>query len=262
MEDRDDDAFQTEQRTDPEAKPPNTPPADEPSENALGNSGKEAADAPPSPGTEPTRQVPHVPPTYPIRAAPPGGPSGYYAPPIPARPTSYAASAPLPPYQAGPGMYQPADSQRGLRAATKLALSADVLQGGAILWVDDHPEWNEPLIRLFRTAGITVDPVASTDEAVRALQRGSYDLVITDMRREREPDGDTAGTRFLDQMVASGVPTPAVIFTGDPIFHTTVHPRVVTVTNSPEILVDAVVDVVSARRVQSQGSSWLDRFRY
>jgi CheY-like chemotaxis protein len=267
VEDREADPYETDQDTDLDAEEPNTPPADEPSDN---NGGKESAEAPPSPVTEPNRQVPNVPPTYPIRvappggaggyAAPPGGPSGYYAPPIPARPTSYAASAPLPPYQGAPA-YQPADAQRGLRAATKLALSADLLQGGAILWVDDHHEWNEPLIRLFRTAGMTVDAVASTPRAVLALKDRSYDLVITDMRRSNEADGASAGIVLLDKMVEVGIPTPAVIFSGNPIAQSNTHPRAVASTSSPETLVDTVVDIVSARRVQSQGSSWLDRLR-
>jgi hypothetical protein len=280
------DEFQTEQHTDAETKPPNTPPADEPADNTLSNGGKQSDDIPPSPVTEPNRQVPNVPPTYPVIVAPPGG---YYAPPVPARPTSYAASAPLPPYGQPPAYpaapaygqprayqpapaygqppaYQPApaDAQRGLRAATKLALSADRLQGGAILWVDDDHEWNEPLIRLFRTAGIIVDPVASTDEAMRAFKNRSYDLVITDMRREHEPDGGTAGIQFLDRMIAAGIPTPAVFFSDHSNAHTVGHPRAVLATNSPEKLVDTVVDIVSARHVErtrSGGPSWLERLR-
>lgn len=250
--------------TEPDAESPNTPPADDPA-NAQTEGRKESDDLPLSPVTEPNRQVPNVPPTYPILASPPGRARGYYAPPIPPRRKSFAASAPLPPYGQVPA-YHPAqvDAQRGLRAATKLALSADRLQGGAILWVDDHQEWNEPLIRLFRTAGMVVDPVASTDEAVRAFENRSYDLVITDMRREHEPEGDTAGMRLLDRMIAAGIPTPAVFFSDNPDGRTAVHPRAVTTTNSPETLVDTVVDVVAGRRSQqasNSGTSWLDRLK-
>lgn len=250
--------------TEPDAKSPNTPPADDPA-NAQTEGRKESDELSLSPVTEPNRQVPNVPPTYPILASPPGRARGYYAPPIPPRRKSFAASAPLPPYGQPPA-YQPtqADAQRGLRAATKIALSADRLQGGAILWVDDHQEWNEPLIRLFRTAGMIVDPVLSTDEAMRAFENRSYDLVITDMRREREPDGDTAGIKLLDRMIAAGVPTPAVFFSDHPSAHTVLHPRAVTTTNSPGTLVDTVVDVVAGRRSQqasNSGTSWLDRLK-
>jgi hypothetical protein len=240
----------------------NTPPADGPSDNSVTQDDERSDDLPLSPVTEPNLQVPNVPPTYPILAAPPGNAGGYYAPPIRRRPNSMAASAPLPPY----GQPHPtqADTQRGLRSATRLALSADLLQGGAILWVDDHQQWNEPLIRLFRTAGIIVDAVASTDEAMRAFKDRSYDLVITDMRRELEPDGDNAGMLLLDRMIAAGIPTPAVFFSDHPNAHTAVHPRAVTTTNSPEKLVDTVVDIVGTRRSQqssNSGTSWLDRLK-
>ncbi|MCD0446016.1 hypothetical protein LO763_20600 [Glycomyces sp. A-F 0318] len=231
---------------DPKSLP--TPPADRPSDDANGE--------PPAPVTAP-RQVP--PPPY-QRPRPGGG----HAPPPPADRTGYAAAVPLPPYAMPSAYQQPpsAETRRGLRAATRLALSADLLQGGAILWVDDHQEWNEPLIRLLRTAGITVDAVDSTDAAVRALGDRSYDLVITDMRREREPGGDTAGVRLLDRMIAAGVPTPAVFFSDHP--GAVSHPRAATATNSPETLVDTVVDLVGARRGQrapQAGRSWLSRLR-
>lgn len=251
------DGFTTEPVAEPKPKPLATPPADRPSDDANGAERRDGR--PPAPVTAP-RQSPPPPYQNPYtgHAAPPGG---YYAPPLPAGQTGYAA--PLPPYAMPSAYQQPpsADTQRGLRAATRLALSADLLQGGAILWVDDHQEWNEPLIRLFRTAGITVDAVVSTARAMRALGERSYDLVITDARRVNESGGAAAGVNLLDQMVAAGVPTPAVFFSDHS--GAVSHPRAVTATNSPETLVDTVVDLVGARRHQqaAQPSSWFDRLR-
>lgn len=174
---------------------------------------------------------------------------------------------PLPELPYGPqshalGIYgrPPSDAPKGLRAAKRLAYAADRLQGGAILWVDDQQEWNEPLIRLFRTAGMTVDAVASTDEALHELRRNQFDLVITDMRREREAGGDDAGTELLDRMVAMGVPTPAVFFSDHPGVQTNLHPRAVIATSDPEQLVDTVVDIVGTRS-RPAPSTWLDRIR-
>jgi CheY-like chemotaxis protein len=231
-----------------------TPPADTPTEAP-----RPVGDKPPPTLTAPNQQAPNIPPTYPVLAPPPGNP--YY--PAPGQNAPYWGR-PAPAYQ--PPAYQPAPSDnRSRRAATKLALAAGDLQGGAILWVDDHPEWNETLVRLFRTAGITVDAALSTDEAVRALQHRTYDLVITDMRREGEPGGDTAGTKLLDRMVTAGIPTPAVILSSNPSAHaaSALHPRAVTTTNSPEKLIDIVVEFVGDRRRDQQpsggGSSWIDR---
>jgi DNA-binding NtrC family response regulator len=160
-----------------------------------------------------------------------------------------------PPPATGTTAYRPpsyyavtADPNRGLRAATRLASAADLLQGGAILWVDDHHQWNEPLVRLFRTAGMKVDTVGTTDEALRYLDRDTYDLVISDLRRERDPGDGVAGMALLDRMVSRGIPTPAVVFSDNPQVRTMSHPRAAATTNNPEELVDRVVDLVAHRR--------------
>ncbi|WP_030161196.1 response regulator [Glycomyces sp. NRRL B-16210] len=245
---------ENEFHTDPASQA--TPPADEPLDSTVAI--KKSDDKPPSPVTEPNRQVPGVPPTYPV--IPTQSRPAFYPSPGHAPQHSYAASAPLPPYPPQ-SVYQPVDTQHGLRAATRLAMSADLLQGGAILWVDDHQEWNEPLIRLFRTAGIGVDAVASTARAILALKERHYDLVITDMRRLNESGGDSAGINLLDQMIAVGVPTPAIIFSDNVTAKSRSHPRAVTVTSNPEQLVDAVVDIVGTRRGRTHQSGWLDRLR-
>ncbi|MCC3765406.1 response regulator [Glycomyces sp. TRM65418] len=160
-----------------------------------------------------------------------------------------------PPPATGTTAYRPpsyyavtTDPHRGLRAATRLAGAADLLQGGAILWVDDHHRWNEPLVRLFRTAGMKVDTVSTTEETLRHLDKGSYDLVITDLRRERDPGDGVAGMALLDRMVARGIPTPAVVFSDNPQVRAMSHPRAAATTNSPEDLVNRVVDLVGHRR--------------
>lgn len=242
----DEDLDDTVQTAPPEPDPAvlATPPAD------GAEAPRPVGDRPPT-LTAPNRQAPNIPPTYPV-LAPTGGSPYYHAPGQTA------------PYWAQPARAYPAyqPDNRSRRAATKLALAAPDLQGGAILWVDDHPEWNETLVRLFRTAGITVETALSTDDAMRAFQRRSFDLVITDMRREGEPDGDTAGTKLLDRMVASGIPTPAVILSSNPNAHTALHPRAITTTNVPEKLIDIVVEFVGDRRRDQSaggGSTWIDR---
>lgn len=255
-EEEPDDTVHTEPPT--EARPARlaTPPADAPAEGT-----DPPEQDPHATVTAPNQQIPNIPPTFPVLAPPNGNGNAYYAP-MPGQNAPYW-SQPAPAYQQPPA-YQPAKSDnRSLRAATKLALAAGDLKGGAILWVDDHPEWNDSLIRLFRTVGITVDTALSTRDAVRALGRRSYDLVISDMRREAERDGDTAGTRLLDNMISVGIPTPAVFFSENTAAHTAPHPRAITTTNSPEKLVDIVVEFVGDLRAQqsssSSSSSWLGR---
>ena len=89
------------------------------------------------------------------------------------------------------------------------------------------------------------------------MARKTYDLVITDMRRQGEPAGDAAGIELLDQMVRDGIPTPAIIFTNRPV--AAVHPRAAIVTTNPEDLVDGVVDLVGDRRSRDAAQP---RFRW
>lgn len=184
-----------------------------------------------------------TPPSAPVKPYPPVPPHQGY--PIgPLYPPTVGTTAHRPPsYYA-----VTTDPQRGLRAATRLAAAADLLQGGAILWVDDHPHWNEPLVRLFRTAGMRVVTVKSTDEALRYLDSDGCDLVITDLHRENDPGDQVAGMALLDRMVARGIPTPAVVFSDNPQVRAMTHPRAAGATNNPEELVNLVVDLVGHRR--------------
>jgi CheY-like chemotaxis protein len=230
-----------------EAKPDllATPPADGPADTVQPEPDPHATVTAPNP------QIPNIPPTYPVSGGRPGAGGAYY----PNRPAPYWARPVQLPYQHPLGHQSRTQS---LRAATKLVLAAFELRGGAILWVDDDPDGNDILSGLFRAVGVTVEPVRSTDEAMRALAKHPYDLVITDMRREAEPDGDLAGSRLLDRMVAAGVPTPAVLFSEHASAHAAPHPRAVAVTNSPEQLVDVVVEYVGDRR-ERQSPGWLER---
>lgn len=73
------------------------------------------------------------------------------------------------------------------------------LRSRHILWVDDHPKNNELIAGAIAAVGVRIDTATSTEEALRRLQAGRYDLIITDMTRGR--DGD-AGLKFIEQVKA------------------------------------------------------------
>ncbi|HEX2145149.1 MAG TPA: response regulator [Glycomyces sp.] len=246
----------TEQRigTAPADRVPNTPPAGEPTDHEPSDNHDDEA---PATMTEPNAQIP--PRTYPRIAGPHGG--GYYAPPVPGDQTDYPAPAPFPPYSQPPSYRPRPDSQASLRAATRLALSADLLHGGSILWVDDYPENNESLAQLFRSVGIRVETVLSTDGAVRALKSRSYDLVISDLGRGNESAGENAGLVLLDHIAEVGLSTPVILFTGAKRALRISHPRAAAVTGYAEDLVNYVVDFVAYRKPALGDQSWLSRLR-
>ncbi|MQA27639.1 MAG: response regulator, partial [Micromonosporaceae bacterium] len=78
----------------------------------------------------------------------------------------------------------PASARERRAAISRLEHAAHIVKRGRILWVDDNSDGNSALTHLFRRLGMTVDTARSTDEAMARLNERSYDLIITDMRRD------------------------------------------------------------------------------
>jgi len=76
------------------------------------------------------------------------------------------------------------------------AAAAPRLRNRSILWVDDHPDNNALIARAIAALGVRIEAVTSTNEALRRIQTGHFDLLITDMTRGR--DGD-AGLDFIQK---------------------------------------------------------------
>ena len=65
---------------------------------------------------------------------------------------------------------------------------APMLDGARVLWVDDHPEWNNAERAVMNAFGIRVDVARTTGQALGMLRSTTFDAVITDIDRE-EPTG-------------------------------------------------------------------------
>jgi CheY-like chemotaxis protein len=142
--------------------------------------------------------------------------------------------------QAGP---KPSASD-GRAAASRLEHAAEILKGGRILWVDDNPDWNEPLIRLFRELAMTVDTARSTDEALGNLRSRSYDLVISDMHRDTEQPSDRAGLTLIDALARQGTRLPVIIYAASFDPRRGVHPAIFACTDGVNSLVHYVIDLM------------------
>ncbi|RKN08574.1 response regulator [Streptomyces radicis] len=79
-------------------------------------------------------------------------------------------------------------------ALGRLEHAAALLRGGRVLWVDDRPEGNAPLVELFGAVGMTVDVALSMEEAVPRFRRKPYDVIISDLHRGGDPRAGTAGS--------------------------------------------------------------------
>jgi CheY-like chemotaxis protein len=97
------------------------------------------------------------------------------------------------------------------RAARRLASAAKVVEGARLLWVDDTPDSIVQESRLLEQAGAVITRTLSTDEAVNALNRENFDLVLSDIARG---DDDQAGLHFADELVARRNSPPIVFYVG------------------------------------------------
>jgi CheY-like chemotaxis protein len=132
------------------------------------------------------------------------------------------------------------------RIGSRLEHALDSLRRGRILWVDDHPEWNRDLIRLFERHEMVVDVVRSTDEALARVRASAYDIVITDMWRDTEHPSCTAGLTLMDALSRrkSGPEAPIIIWAAQFDPKLGMHPAAFGYAKHANELVHLVIDVM------------------
>lgn len=87
-----------------------------------------------------------------------------------------------------------------------------------VLVVDDEPELRAVHAEILTEAGYTVETAATGREAVVALERGHFDLVVSDIRM---PDLD--GIQLLSAVRARDADLPLILVTGSPSLETALH---------------------------------------
>ena len=134
------------------------------------------------------------------------------------------------------------EKERALNRAKKhIAL----FKGVQILWVDDHPENNLNERRMFRQLNVDIDTAKSTEEALDMLKNGRYDLIISDMARDNQPD---AGIEFLQRFHKENKTIPVIFYMG--IFNpeSGVPPLAFGATNRPDELLHLTLDVLERKK--------------
>ena len=114
--------------------------------------------------------------------------------------------------------------------------------GMRVLWVDDKPLGNRAERAFLRAAGAEVLNVVSTQEAVTALGRDDWDVVITNVRRG---DDATAGLDLARSAAEQGTGVPFVGYVMN--LEPGVPAGFVAMTNRPEELIGAVLDLADRR---------------
>jgi CheY-like chemotaxis protein len=134
------------------------------------------------------------------------------------------------------------DRSQVLRRAQKVA---PLLREAQILWVDDHPEYNDYERRVLRSFGISIDLARATKEALRMLRQKNYDAVISDMERD---GADDEGQRFVKEMLDEGLYRWTTFYAAafDPSRGTPAYAH--GMTNRPDHLLHNVMDILERER--------------
>jgi CheY-like chemotaxis protein len=127
----------------------------------------------------------------------------------------------------------------------RLEHAAEYLTGGRILWADDHPRGNSGLIRLFRSVGMEVETVLSTEQAMDRLRSRSYDILLTDLKRGGDAE---AGNTLLRELTMTGIDIPAVVHSARVQIDPGVNRRAFATTNSTDEVVHYVIDLMERAR--------------
>jgi CheY-like chemotaxis protein len=122
---------------------------------------------------------------------------------------------------------------------------APLLQDARVLLINDVPAEMFHVMRILRELKIHVDVATSTAEALDALEKEPYDVVISDMRRDGVAD---EGLRFLRESRVRGVYRPTILSVGryDPDQDT--PPYAFGITNRVDELLNLVFDVLERVR--------------
>jgi CheY-like chemotaxis protein len=122
---------------------------------------------------------------------------------------------------------------------------APILQNASVLLVNDVPAEMSQVIRILRGLDVRVDVTTSTQEALDALTRQPYDVVISDMRRGNIQD---AGLRLLRESRARGVHRPTILSVGSLEPDQGTPPYAFGITNRADELLNLVFDVLERAR--------------
>jgi CheY-like chemotaxis protein len=120
-----------------------------------------------------------------------------------------------------------------------------VLRDARVLWVDDHPENNAWERELFRSLGVVIVSVESTRSAVATLKAESFDLVISDIQRDREALDGIEGAMEIHR----AMPTLAILFYIQNLTAIQVPEPASGITNEPNELLHLVLDRLERTRI-------------
>ena len=131
------------------------------------------------------------------------------------------------------------------RVLTRAKKHLKVFRDARLLWVDDHPENNINELVMFGQLKVVTQTAKNTENALEMLKSGSYDLVISDMKRGRRV---TAGLKFLEQFRKTDETTPVIFYLGDFDPKKGVPAQAFGITKRPDELLHLTLDALERKK--------------
>jgi len=119
-----------------------------------------------------------------------------------------------------------------------------LLRGARILWVDDNPASTLYERTVLASLGVSTDVALSTQEALYMVDRLTYDLILSDMKRAGNP---TAGVEMLNVLTGGSSAAPVVYYVGQFDRRQGTPLGAFAITNRPDELLHYVFDVLERR---------------
>jgi CheY-like chemotaxis protein len=140
-----------------------------------------------------------------------------------------------------------ASTDSNAKTIGELGNSISSLQGTSVLWVDDNPDGNSYPRSVPEQLGVRFTNPKSTYEALPLLRERTFQLVITDLRREADKN---AGFTLLDEVRQIQPSTPVIIYTRfvDDASIATANELKVFMTNRPEELLNQAIETLQRRQ--------------
>jgi CheY-like chemotaxis protein len=139
----------------------------------------------------------------------------------------------------------PANPEGRTQVARRAVRLADIIRGTRLLLVNDVPSQMSHVIQLLTELGVAVTTATSTEEALRLLKDGTFDLVISDMARGDVSDD---GLRLLMRMYEEKLYRPTIFSVGRYERQRGTPPFSFGITDRIDELLNFVFDIVERTR--------------
>lgn len=135
--------------------------------------------------------------------------------------------------------------EQARQAMDRASRHLGLVQKAKILWVDDNTEHNFNEIKMLHQLRADVETARSTEEALAALEKKPFDIILSDMKRG---DDGQAGLKMLDRLRSAHPTVPVIFYVGTFEPARGVPPFAFGLTNRPDEMLHLVLDVLERHK--------------